>query len=393
MQLNPSQILALIASAGAGLVLTRLAQDRRHALTLDLFEALEGPDLPSLSIVVAARDEEQELERALSSLLCLDYPNLEIVLVNDRSTDQTQEIAERLRNEHPQGQRLQIIECQELPEGWLGKVHAQHLGALKTQNEHILFTDADVCFTPESLALAVTAQKVLRVDHLVVAPRIETHGFWEKSLVGYFFTLFNLHYRPSRVHIDETRFVGVGAFNLLTRSSLQELRYLEPLRMQVADDIHLGRMIKGSGLRQACLLGGEQVSVRWFRGLWGAVVGLEKNAYAGLEYQFFYAIAAGIASGGPGFLLLLSLATSSWGLATAIMGLSLAMGLLVHKSFKLPLAIGLSFPLASLVLAFTILRSTFLAELRGSIRWRDTRYSLKELRAAHRAFVKEECLS
>ena len=391
MRIDPSTIWTAAGALSSGAVLLRLWKDHREALTLDLFDPLPDSELPSLSIVVAARDEELEIERALGSLLSLDYPELEVVLVNDRSSDRTREIAEALKEQHPQGERLKIVHCRELPEGWLGKVHAQHLGGKMTKNQHILFTDADVCFEPDSLCQAVTAQKVLSVDHLVVAPKIETHGFWEKSLVGYFFTLFNLRFRPSVVHIDKDRYIGVGAFNLLTRSALDKVRYLEPLKMQVADDLHLGRIIKGSGLRQACLLGGDKISVRWFRGLWGAVVGLEKNAYAGLDYRLGPAIAAAILSGGPGIVLTISILLGAWKLSAAALAFSALLGMMVHKSFRLPKTIGLSFPLASLVLSFTILRSVFLAETRRSIQWRDTRYSLKELRAAHWAFITEEC--
>lgn len=369
---------------GAGLY------EARRGMSLRLFPPLPDDRLPGLSIVVAARDEAASIGSALSSLLDQDYPELEVILVDDRSTDGTSQIADEVKSTHPQAHRLTVIHNRELPEGWLGKVHALHLGVKATQHPLVLLTDADIHYSPDALRRAVTAQQVLGADHLAVAPRFEVTGFWEPVLVAYFFVLFSARYQPSTVHRKKKKFVGVGAFNLLTRPTLERLKWLEPLRLQVVDDLFLGRMAKARGARQFALLGQEAMSVHWFHGLRGVVTGLEKNAYAGLNYNLPFAVAASLFSALPfwSILLLAAQVGPAWALAWYVF--QVLVGTLAARATGVPAWSGVAFPAAGLILAFTMLRSTWLAERRGAIIWRDTRYPLAQLRHAHRRFVSRE---
>lgn len=361
-------------------------------LTLDLFPPLPDSRLPALSIVVAARDEEEATEAALRSLLELDYPDWEVIFVDDRSSDATADIAERLQASHPQGFRLQVIRNRHLPEGWLGKVHALHLGVQRSRHPLLLLTDADVRFRPEALRRAVTAQQVLAADHLAVAPGFELRGFWEPALVTYFLLAFSLRYRPWAVHRDRKRYVGVGAFNLLTRETLMAVERLEPLRLQVVDDLQLGRMVKARGRRQFAILGHHGLEVRWFQGLSGLVHGLEKNAYAGLDYRPEMALATSLAAAAPCWSLVLIAGLFSPAWAALGYAVQMAIGALVARASGGRPWSGALLPLAGLVLAFTILRSAWLAERRQAIVWRQTRYPLPDLRRALREFNRREAL-
>ncbi len=361
-------------------------------MSLSLFEPLPDERLPALSIVVAAKDEAERVEEALNSLLCLDYPEFEVIFIDDRSSDGTSEIAQRLQDEHPQRERLKVIINRELPEGWLGKVHALHLGVKAARHPLVLLTDADVTYSPLALRRAVTAQQVLGADHLPVAPRFEVSGFWEPVLVAYFFVLFTARFQPSTVHRKKDRFVGVGAFNLVTRECLERLEYLEPLKLQVVDDIHLGRMVKARGCRQFALLGQDELSVHWFSGLNGVVRGLEKNAYAGLDYHFPTAVAAAVFSAAPFWTILLLFWKAGWSWALVWYLFQIGLGTLAAIGTGVGAWTGAAFPLAGLVLAYTMLRSAILAESRQAIVWRGTRYELKELRRAHQEFVAREKL-
>jgi glycosyltransferase involved in cell wall biosynthesis len=366
--------------------------EARRSLTLDGFLALPEDRLPGLSIVVAARDERESLAAALISLLDQDYPDFEVILVDDRSTDGTSEIADQVKRAHPRADRLTVIHNRELPTGWLGKVHALHLGTRASRHPLVLLTDADITFSQDALRRAVTAQQVLGADHLAIAPRFEVSGFWEPVLVAYFFILFTARYQPSAVHRSKTKFVGVGAFNLVTRSMLERMEWLRPLRLQVVDDLHLGRMVKARGGRQFALLGQRALSVRWFRGLNGVVKGLEKNAYAGLNYNLPFAVAASLVAACPFWSIFLIAWQASLGWAAAWYLFQVLVGGVACKAAGLPLWSGLAFPMASLVLAYTMLRSTWLAESRQEIVWRDTRYPLDDLRRAHHEFVANEKL-
>lgn len=373
-----------------GLVFLIMAyRQRAQSMTLDHFVTFPDEELPGLSIVIAAKDEEKTIGPALDTLLSLDYPDLEIILVEDRSQDKTLEIATQRKQNHPLGHRLQIIANKELPSGWLGKVHALHQGCQASTRPLVLLTDADVHFQPGSLKRAVSAQQTLDCDHFVAAPRIEAAGFWEPLLVSFFLIMFAIRFQPSIVHRRKKSFVGVGAFNLLTREALEACGYLEPLRLQVTDDVDLGRLIKSQDRTQYCVVAQEGISVKWFEGLRGCILGLEKNGYAGLEYNQPFAVAA------VGSLLLpplvpITLIVFGHGIwAAAYLFFLFLVGCTIPESCHLPRWVGLFFPVASLVLAYTFGRSVFLAEKNRGINWRDTHYDLDELRAAHNHFVTE----
>ena len=385
----PFQAVNALIILSALLILFLAFRERSRMLTLDHFITLPDEELPSLTIVIAARDEAKTLGPALESLLNLDYPDLEIVFVDDRSRDRTQEIALAQKKRHPRGDRLKVLRCEELPEGWLGKVHALHLGAKASTRELILLTDADVVFEPGSLKRALSAQRVLDCHHLVVAPHMETKGFWEPLLVAFFLLMFAVRFRPGKVHLRKDVYVGMGAFNLLTRSTLEDCGYLEPLRLQVIEDVHLGRLVKSQGKRQYCVVGQALIKVKWFEGLWGCVKGLEKNSYAGLNYNLSFALAALPMVALPFWLplALLALGLKAW--AVGFLAFLFLMGCTIPESCRLPRWVGLAFPLAALVLAFTFARSVWLTERQRGVIWRDTHYGLEELRRAHHHFLEE----
>lgn len=380
-----------VAGSVAGTAFLALALKRRNeSLAFAHFPTLPEEALPGMSVVVAAKDEAETIGEALGSLLSLDYPDLEVILVEDRSTDRTYEVAAQVKEEHPQGHRLRLLRCRELPEGWLGKVHALHLGSKLATKPLILLTDADVHFEAESLKRAASIQQILQCDHLVAAPLIDARGFWEPVLVAFFLLMFTIRFQPNRVHKDKKSYVGVGAFNLLTRETMKACQFLEPLRLQITDDVHLGRLVKSLGREQYCVIAEDQIRVRWFEGLKGCILGLEKNAYAGLYYSLpmFWASLPLVAM--P-LVLPLALVGLGYPALAALYLLFLTLtGAVIPKACRLPRWVGLFFPLAAGVLVFTFSRSVWLAETRKGVRWRDTHYALDDLRAEHWAFLNEK---
>lgn len=371
---------ALLAIAWLSLFFRRFL-DRRHALTLEDSRDFSLPRVPRLSVVVPACNEESTIGPALSSLLEQDYPDLEIVVINDRSTDRTGEILESM--DEAGDERLKVLHLKELPPDWLGKNHALCKGSEVATGELLLFTDADVHFAPGALRLCVHSFTELELEHLVVAPRIETVGFWEKLMVTLFLVMFGFRFRPEIVHRDPCRFVGIGAFNMITREGYQAIGGHREMPLQVADDMMLGKVAKKHGLRQAAVKTDDgRVRVRWAIGFWGMVTGLEKNAYAGMDYSPRLALVAtaALTIGGLGTVL-----GSFWGgwvsvgcaLAWLFMGV---VGFQDRENPQAPAWIGLCFPLASVVMAFILLRSAWLAEKRKGIYWRGTFYPLSILK-------------
>ena len=165
----------LMLAALITLVLTGLLADfatghRRLRFLKDIPPAPAGP---TLSIVTAARNEARGIEAAVKSLLRLDYPGLEIVIVNDRSEDDTGAILQRLVVDHP---HLKVITIAELPPGWLGKNYALHTGAARATGQLLLFTDADIVFEPSTLRRAVALMEEERIDHLAAIPDVRVPG-------------------------------------------------------------------------------------------------------------------------------------------------------------------------------------------------------------------------
>jgi len=232
--------------------------DRRHA-------APNGE--PRVSIIVPARNEAEHIRETLVQLLALDYSNYEIIAVNDRSTDRTGEIMDEVAENvllHDRGvmlhaeadrsvrhTRLQVIHIAELPSGWLGKTHAMWAAGLQATGEWLLFTDADVLFKPDALRRAMAYAESERADHVVLFPRMIMKRPGERMMIAFFQALFVFGHRPWKVADPKSQdHMGVGAFNLVRRSVYDAVGTYRALRMEVIDDMKLGKVIKNAGFVQ-----------------------------------------------------------------------------------------------------------------------------------------------
>jgi glycosyltransferase involved in cell wall biosynthesis len=341
--------------------------------------ALES--LPTLSILVPACNEAGTVEPALRSLLALRYPCFEVIAVDDRSTDATGAILERLAVEDA---RLRVLHVTRLPSGWLGKNHALQAAADEAQGDWLLFTDADVVFAPDALRRAVAYACLHRIDHLAVSPRCETHGFWEKLFVSYFGLMFTLRVRPWEVaDPKKSAHVGLGAFNLVRASAYRQIGGHRALPMEVIDDVKLGKVLKRSGFRAALLDGGGLLSVRWVVGLRGVLNSVDKNAFAGFDYKPLPMLASVFGLALTSLYPLIALFLLPWPARWLAVGTLAAMMLGAQMMRRVTSAggwYGLAYPLAALILDFIILRSAFRAYRQGGVIWRGTLYPLDELR-------------
>ena len=184
------------------------------------------PGNPRVSIIVPACNEEADIEATLTRLLALDYDNYEVIAVDDRSTDRTGEIMERVAAGAPPG-RLQVIRISDLPAGWMGKPHAMWSAGNQATGDWLLFTDADVLFKPDVLRRAVAYAEAEPADHLVLFPRMIMKRPGEKMMIAFFQTLFVFGHRPWKVADPKTRdHIGVGAFNMVRRKVYEASRNL-----------------------------------------------------------------------------------------------------------------------------------------------------------------------
>ncbi len=256
----------------------------RRILLLDEVDVVADPDPPLVSILIPALNEEDKIEAALASVLALDYPRLEIIALNDRSTDATPEILDRMAAQYSQ---LRVIHIQDLPAGWLGKNHALHLGAKQANGDFLLFTDADVLMAPDTIDRAVTRMQEQQLDHLCLIFRPTRSSallgmLVADSLAG----LLSLLKPWKAADPDSCYFMGVGAFNLIKSDAYRRFGGHRPIRLCPVDDILLGRLVKENHGRQECLNGRNFLTVPWYSSVKEMITGLRKNSYAVLDYRF-----------------------------------------------------------------------------------------------------------
>jgi len=340
------------------------------------------PDLPSLSIVVPARNEKQTLKVGLDSLTQLTYPHLEILVVNDRSTDGTAQV---LANFQSKEERLRVLSVAKLPKGWLGKNHALHLGAAASQSELILFTDADVEIKDSFLKRAVQFLNANHLDHLAAIPQV-TAGKWSLyPVLGVFGLAFSLFTRPwLGKNPKKDQAVGIGAFNLVRRSAYQAIDGHSKLSLRPDDDLKLALVLKRNGFRTDCVKAVEGIRVEWYASFKQLMHGLEKNVMTGFEYSFPKAILGNVLFAVT-FLMPFILVGFSSGLNSFVSWATLFVLLAAYGGqlfeARMPLWCIPFFPLAALGILIVFARACWLTYRNQGVFWRDTFYSLDELRS------------
>src|SRR6266496_1404042 len=233
------------------------------------------PRWPRVSVIIPACNEAADVEEAVRSRLKDDYPELEVVLVDDRSTDGTGEIVDRLALEDG---RVRAVHVVELPSEWLGKLYALDRGARIASGELLLFSDADVHVAPGALRRAVSLMEADRLDHLGVLPQLWSSGLLLDAVFSAFFRLVWLAARPWAVRDPRSSAAfGVGAFNLVRREAFERSPGFEYLKLEQADDAALGQMLKRSGARCAVANGRGDVGLHFYRSLRDMARGVEKT--------------------------------------------------------------------------------------------------------------------
>ena len=369
---------------------------------------------PRVTIIVPARNEEEHIRETLTRLLALDYSDYEIIAVNDRSTDRTGQImdevaAGRCGADIPFGSlragdvgvpavpelhanadknfratRLKVIHIAELPSGWLGKTHAMWTAAQHATGDWLLFTDADVLFKPDSLRRAVAYAETEKADHVVLFPRMIMKGPGERMMIAFFQALFAFVHRPWKVADPEARdHMGVGAFNMVRRSVYDAVGTYRALRMEVLDDMKLGKVVKNAGFAQRNVFGEDLISIHWAKGAFGVVNNLTKNFFAVLSFQWWRTLASVV---GLGFLNLGPF-LGVWlaqGWLRAPYGVALGSIFVIYCGMSARSAVPPYYfflhPVSTSLFTYTLLRSTFVTIRNDGIVWRGTKYPLEELR-------------
>ena len=345
------------------------------------FPPAPDTECPRASILFAARDEEEKLPAALATLMEIDYPELEVVAVDDRSQDATGRILEEFAATHP---RLRVVHVDRLPKGWLGKPHGLQKAYEASTGEWLLFTDADVRFKPDVLRRAISLAKAENLDHLTLLGDVEMVGFWEKALITFFGLGFHLAANPARVsNPRSSRYVGVGAFQLLRRSAYEASGTHRRLAMEVVDDMKLGKMVKRAGFRSGCAVAQDFVAVRWHAGLGNLVRGVTKNFFAGAGYDLRLVAVQLAALLAMDILPFVGVVFGhEWIFAFSAIAVVIALSFHVGVAWVMRVSpvYALTHPLGAALFSYMLLRSTVVTLWQGGIVWRDTFYPLEELK-------------
>lgn len=372
-------LLFSILSVSSMLIITSLTfLLLRYVKGMPLFgqtKALVNRDnYPSLSVVIAACNEELAIEQTVRQLVDQDYPSLEVIVVNDRSTDRTGAILEKLNVEYPQ---LKVITITDLPENWLGKTNAIHQGVKHSSGEWLLFTDADVLFASESLKETVGYAVEHNLDHLAMATDIYNGGILYRSFIAY------VSITVSSI-LMFTKKAGTGAFNLVKKSVYDAVGGYEAVAMKVVDDMSFGELIVDKGYIQQ--LGRSStgfIAVKWYNNLRELFKGFEKNQFASANYSIAITLVMALfvllTNVYPFFGLFLG---PTW--ARFLCGISILSWFTVYNNLAKYNNVSRFFaffhPMCALFEIGAVLNSMFKTLRRGGVEWKGKFYSIEELK-------------
>jgi len=354
---------------------------RRVPDLLRLAKETAPPSLPSITVVVPARNEEQAIAETLRSLATQDYEWMQVIAIDDRSTDSTGALMDLAAAEWPE--RIRVTHLNELPQFWTGKVHAMAMAAREIATDWILFTDGDVSFAPQTIRLALAVAEREEVDHFVLLPTMEVHSAGEGAVIGYFQTFSVWAARPWKVpNLKSKRdVIGVGAFNMIRREAYEKIGGFDAIPMEILEDMRLARAVKLAGLRSQIGFGRDLARVHWAEGVSGLVGVMTKNMFAAFRFHLSLALGTCV------WLALFSVAPF-FGLffaetrlqSTLVYAAMLCIYAVYAKRSGIPAWTVLLAPFAASVMIFALLRSAWFALRQNGVVWRGTFYSLKELR-------------
>ncbi len=363
----------------------------------------------TLTVVVPAKDEAEKIVATLDALVASDYPRMKILVMDDRSTDGTAAIVDEylavyrarvaaaktmqpgiLKQAPLPG--LEVIHITELPEGWLGKTYALAVATEHSRSDYILYTDADVLFSPSMLRRAMAYAEASEADHLVVLPTMQVKSRGEGIVLGFFQIMGMWAAQLWKVDDAESRrdAIGVGAFNLVRRSAMEEIGGWLPQRMAVVEDITLGRRMKAAGMRQRVAFAPGLVLVHWAKGAGGLLRGMTKNLFSSFGFNPLLVLVACL-----WILIVCLLPIAGLGWPPAIFPALITMVCIgaMYRAMGdiswIDARYGWLYPLGAVGMIFAMLRSMVVVLWQGGVTWRGTKYSIADLRRQNNPFVWE----
>lgn len=354
---------------------------------------------PTVSIIVPARNEEQNIERCVRSLLEQDYEHYEVIAVDDGSTDSTGHILDELAQTHPNGHRLWVLRLRDLPEGWAGKPHAIHRGVQEAQGEWLLFTDADTWHAPNCLRSAITQAIREGADLFTLASEQELPSFWDRTLMPMAYLGISMLYPPRKANDPKSKVAIANGQYILIRRSTYTITggYARPdLRATLLDDRDLAQIVKQTGFKLRFVDGGGLVRVHMYKSLNEIWRGWRKNAYlgnrGGLAFVALQLIGLPMISLMPFLLPLVTLLSGgrrgsrnvrqSLLLATLELGPLFAYRTWLNRMMRVPWYYTLTHPLAGAIFTGILGQSAWRVLTGRGVDWRGRQYHNRQAHPA-----------
>ncbi|MCR8556804.1 glycosyltransferase family 2 protein [Mucilaginibacter sp. BJC16-A38] len=334
---------------------------------------------PSLAIIIAVSNEEDDLEKALQSICNINYQNCRVIVINDRSTDRTAEILVNFKLGYPQ---LNILTINTLPDGWLGKNNALYQGYRNSTEEWLLFTDADIVFHPDAINRALGYAVNNQLDHMTILPDLVSGSALLNSVFATLCIMLMIDMKPWDAKNPKSKSSsGIGAFNLVRRSAYEKIGTHAKIRLRPDDDLQLGMKIKLANLKQDVLAGKGYVCLEWYKSFRQLANGVLKNSFAIADYKLTTAIANVL-------FILIAIALPMpvmFIFGTTTIRLMAAIMLFCHITYMIIVPpnkwwYALMIPFSGFFIAWIFLRATAITIVRGGIYWRESFYSLKMLK-------------
>ena len=345
-----------------------------------------------ISVIVPARNEARNIRRSIEALAAQSYQNLELIVVDDGSTDATPQILKQLQ-EAPKpdsSPEITIINGSALPPGWAGKPHALHQGFQAAQGEWLCFVDADTFANPDLIASTYQAATNLGADMLTILTDQDLGSFWEKVIMPLVFTALSVGFPARRVNDPQkTDAIANGQFILIRRQVYQAVGGHAAVHDQIAEDKALAVLVKGSGFHLVLGDGRELARTRMYTSLPEIWEGWVKNIYLGMQDRpwllLLGAITGFVAALALPLWTILSLAWLAQGggwIAVLVAAESLILwGYLLYNRSQVNQAMDISFwyaltlPLGALIFTAMMLTSAYNVYSGRGVTWRGRRYT------------------
>lgn len=326
---------------------------------------------PFVSIIVPARNEARVIDATVRAFLAQQYPNFEVIVVNDRSTDATGAILDSIRDE-----RLIAVHGEEPPDGWLGKPWALQQGGERAKGELLLIADADIIYEPQAVRSAVAMLEETGAALIAIMPRFEIRGFWENVAMPMLpFTFFAI--MPTWLHNlwqSPPLGLGAGSGNLVRRDVFERMGRFAELKSAVVDDISFAQRARHHGGRTLAVRADDFVHVRMYHGAREIIDGFTKNTFPGVGRSYiaaFFLVSWVMVC----YFFPYVLALGGSALAIASVVLLTVTRVLIFRSVGMRLDSALFLqPLMLLFWAYIFLRSIWITGIRRQLPWRGRVY-------------------